>query len=289
MRYFITKRLTAELPPSRQVEFDIDLKPGAKPSSRSPFRLSKTEQDSLESFVSELMQKGWIEISDSPWVSNIFGIPKKNQVTGKAPSRAQWLRSGDPSLPIRWVIDYRYVNSQTNIPKIPLPNIKELFDRMAHAKLFTTIDLAQGYHQRRVSTRSKKLIAFRTKNEIYQWCVAPMGLSGMPGIWSRLMRVLFGKFDFAVVYLDDICVFSSDLKSHLIHLKAIFEVLRKEKLYARTTKCEFGKESIDFLGHTISCEGLHVDIRKIRDIEQRAAPINKKDLLSFLGLAGYYR
>ncbi|TYZ67606.1 hypothetical protein PybrP1_010346, partial [[Pythium] brassicae (nom. inval.)] len=95
--------------------------------------------------------KGWIELSDSPWVSNVFGIPKKDPKTGEAISRTEWLRSGNTGFPIRWVIDYRYVNSQTVVPKIPLPRIEELFDRMAGKKAFSVIDLAQGYHQMHAS------------------------------------------------------------------------------------------------------------------------------------------
>ncbi|EGZ15208.1 hypothetical protein PHYSODRAFT_508286, partial [Phytophthora sojae] len=105
------------------------MKPNAASSTRAPFRLSKTEQEALEKFVAENMKKGWIEVSNSPWVSNIF----------------EWLRSGNSSIPIRWVIDFRYVNSQTKIPKIPLPLIEAIFDKMVGCTVFTVLDLAQGY------------------------------------------------------------------------------------------------------------------------------------------------
>nr|AIG56412.1 secreted protein [Achlya hypogyna] len=95
-----------------------------------------------------------------------------------------------------------YVNFQTEAPHIPLPSIKELFDSMHGAKM----DLASGYNQILVMPKSRSYTAFRTHNETYQWCVAPQGMAGMPGTWSRLMRILFGRFPF-VVYLDDICVF----------------------------------------------------------------------------------
>jgi hypothetical protein len=195
------------LPPSRPVEFELDMKADAMPSHRAPFRLSKTEQDALDLFVEEKLDQGWIELSDSPWVSNIFGIPKKDPKSGAQVSRAEWIRSGNSNLPIRWVIDYRYINSLTNVAKIPLPRIEELFDKMIRARVFSVLDLAQGYHQMRVKSATRQYTAFRTHRETYQWCVAPMGLAGMPGVWSRLMRILFGKFEFLVVYLDDICVF----------------------------------------------------------------------------------
>ncbi|KAF1313353.1 Retroelement pol polyprotein, partial [Globisporangium splendens] len=211
------------LPPRRRVEFELCMRPDATPSNRSPFRFSKTEQDALDVFVEEKLKKGWIELSDSPWVSNVFGIPKKDPSFGKQTSRSEWIRSGNSTLPIRWVIDYRYVNSQTVVPKIPLPRIEELFDEMQGASVFSVLDLAQGYHQMRVSPESRKYTAFRTHSETYQWCVAPMGLTGMPGVWSRLMRILFGKYPFIVVYLDDICVFSTAMEEHIKHLGILFE------------------------------------------------------------------
>ena len=137
-----------------------------------------------------------------------------------------------------------------------------------YAPVFSVLDLAQGYHQMRVKPATRKYTAFRTHRETYQWCVAPMGLAGMPGVWSRLMRILFGKFVFLVVYLDDICVFSESIEDHLEHLEQLFQVLRKEKLYAHKKKCHFGQHEVKFLGHTISSEGLAVDDSKTKSIAE---------------------
>lgn len=283
------EKLPDTLPPQRRVQFDLKMKSDATPSARAPFRLSKTEEEALDAFIQETLKKNWIELSDSPWVSNIFGVPKRNQQTGQLLKRSEWLRSGNSNIPIRWVIDYRYVNSQTLIPKIPLPLIEVLFDRMVQAEVFTVIDLAQGYHQMLVDKDSRKYTAFRTSRDTYQWCVAPMGLAGMPGIWSRLMHTIFGHLDFVVVYLDDICVFSKSNAAHLNHLREVFMILRKEKLYAHSSKCDFGQSSVKFLGHQVSKEGLSVDKGKTSAIEKWPTPSSQKDLLSFLGLAGYYR
>jgi hypothetical protein len=281
-------KLPDALPPHRAVEFDLNMKSDAKPQHRPPFRLSQVEQASLDKFVVDLEKKGWITLSSSDWVSNIFGVPKRDE-HGRMQSRREWLRTATPDTPIRWVLDYRHVNSQTEVPKIPLPNIEDLFDRMHGCCVFTKIDLASGYHQMLVVPTARKYTAFRTHREVYEWVVAPMGMAGMPGIWSRLMRRLFDKFPFVVVYMDDICVFSRNNEEHAVHLEAICEVLRDEKLYARPDKCAFGAVSVNFLGHTISKDGLHVDQQKIRAIEKWSEPTNRKELLSFLGLAGYYR
>ncbi|KAH9184555.1 hypothetical protein AeNC1_013469 [Aphanomyces euteiches] len=270
--------LPDQLPPKRAVQFDLRLKPDAKPQNRAPFRLAKVEQAAIDKFVDNLKEKGWVELSTSDWVSNIFGVPKKDE-NGKLPSRQVWLKTATPNTSIRWVLDYRHVNSQTEIPKIPLPNIEDLFNNMHGRTVFTKIDLASGYHQMLVEPHARKL----------QWCVAPMVLAGMPGIWSRLMRCLFDKFPFVVVYLDDICVHSKHLNEHVNHLRCVLEVLRKEKLYARIEKCAFAVPKVDFLGHTMSAEGLQVHSNKVRAIEKWSSPTNHKELLSFLGMAGYYR
>ncbi|KAF1319537.1 Retroelement pol polyprotein, partial [Globisporangium splendens] len=159
------ERLPEGLPPERLVQVQVEMKPDTMPSSRAPFRLSKTEQEALDVFINENLKKGWIEVSNSPWVSNIFGIPKKDPSTGRIPKRAEWLRSGNSAIPIRWVIDYRYANSQT---KIPLPLIEELLDQMSGCTVFTAIDLAQGYHQMLVEKQSRQYTAFRSHKETYQ-------------------------------------------------------------------------------------------------------------------------
>lgn len=173
-----------------------------------------------------MLESNWIEVSESPWVSSIFAVPKKDPAFGKQPSRSEWIKPGNAQHPVRWVVHYRYVNSQTEIPNIPLPRIEKIFDRMPGCTIFSTLGLAQGYHKMLAVPSSKKFTAFRTDKEVYQLRVAPMGLSGMSRVWSRLMRVLFVKFTFVVVYLDDLCVFSRSEEEHCLHLRAVFEVLR---------------------------------------------------------------
>ncbi|KAF0710681.1 hypothetical protein As57867_005472, partial [Aphanomyces stellatus] len=213
------------------------------------------------------LQKGWIEHSNSDWVSNIFGVPKRSD-DGQMLSRREWLRTATPDTPIRWVLDYRHVNSQS--------------DSTAQQRRLVRSHML-------VVPGARKYTAFRAHRDVYEWVVAPMGMAGMPGIWSRLMRRLFDKFDFVVVYMDDICVFSRSMDDHVQHLRVICDVLRAEKLYARPSKCAFGVDSVDFLGHTISKDGLHVDQSKVRAIEMWSEPKSCKDVMSFVGSASYYR
>ncbi|GMF54451.1 unnamed protein product [Phytophthora fragariaefolia] len=170
--------LRNELPPEREIQHDIVLKPGATPSARSPFRHARIEERELAKFVKGLLGKNNNEESNSAWSSNIFAIPKKVAATGEAPTRAEWLRSGDAGVPIRWVIDYRHVNSQSVIPKIPLPRVDDLFDKLSGAAYFSTLDLMSGYHQMLLEPSARELTAFQANGELYQWVVAPMGLAG---------------------------------------------------------------------------------------------------------------
>ncbi|OWZ11093.1 Retroelement pol Polyprotein [Phytophthora megakarya] len=160
----------------------------------------------------------------------------------------------------RWVMNYRYINTQTEVPKIPLPRIDKLFDRK--------LGCSQDYHQMRIATSSRKYTAFRTDKEIYHWCVAPMGLSGMPEVWSQLMRLLFGKFQFVVVYLDDMNTAT---------------IYGKFSTRYELNDCMHGALSVYLR------QGLQVDKRKTLAIEQFPEPATPKQLLSFLGLAGHYR
>ncbi|GMF30525.1 unnamed protein product [Phytophthora fragariaefolia] len=258
---YLREELPEGLPPERDIEHSVQLK-----------------QD--------------IERSSSPWVSNVFSVPKRDPVTGELPTKIQWVRGCDPSKPVRWVVDYRYVNSATNIPPIPIPRIDEVFDRLAGAHVFTLIDLASGYHQIRMAFDSRQYTAFRAGSEIYQWCVAPMGVAGLTGTWSRLMRRILESKElsaFAVVYRDDICVFSKNRSDHLQHLRHVFEVLRSEQLYARPSKCHFAQPQIRFLGHIVSGERVRVDPNKTAAIANWAHPQSVKGLQRFLGLTGYYR
>lgn len=221
-----------------------------------------------------------------------FRCTEERPTPRKAPTRAKWIRSGDPEAPVRWVIDYRHDNTQTEVPKIPLPRIDDLFDKMEGARVLTTIDLAFDYHQLRMGPSSRHLTAFQTLQDEYEWLVAPMGLAGMPGTWTRLMASSFGgaKFgSFVVVYLNDIGIFSATAELHLQHLEAVLTELRSNRLYARLEKCVFLQTEVAFLGHVISSHGLHVDPRKVEAVTAWPVPTNRRELQRFLGLVGYYR
>ncbi|GJU85404.1 putative reverse transcriptase domain-containing protein [Tanacetum coccineum] len=219
------------LPPTRQVEFQIDLVPGAAPVVRAPYRLAPAEMKELSEQLQELSDKGFIRPSSSPWGAPVLFVKKK-----------------DGSF--RMCIDYRELNKLTVKNRYPLPRIDDLFDQLQGSSVYSKIDLRSDYHQLRVREEDIPKTAFRTR---------------------------YGHYEF------------QNKKEHEEHLKAILELLKKEELYAKFSKCEFWIPKVQFLGHVIDSKGIHVDPAKIESIKDWASPKTPTKIRQFLGLAGYYR
>ncbi|GJT10432.1 putative reverse transcriptase domain-containing protein [Tanacetum coccineum] len=229
------------LPPTRQVEFQIDLVPGAAPVARAPYRLAPSEMKELSEQLKELSDKGFIRPSSSPW--------------------------GAPVL------------------------IDDLFDQLQGSSVYSKIDLRSGYHQLRVQEEDIPKTAFRTRYGHYEFQVMPFGLTNAPAVFMDLMnRVCKPYLDkFVIVFIDDILIYSKNKQEHEEHLKLILELLKKEELYAKFSKCEFWIPKVQFLGHVIDSEGIHVDPAKIESVKDWASPKSPTEIRQFLGLAGYYR
>ena len=191
----------------------------------------------------------------------------------------------------RMCIDYRELNKLTIKNRYPLPRIDDLFDQLQGANYFSKIDLRSGYHQLRVLEEDVPETAFRTRYGHYEFVVMPFGLTNAPAVFMDLMnRVCRPYLDqFVIVFIDDILIYSRSKKEHGDHLRQVLGTLRKEKLYAKFSKCEFWIRRVEFLGHVVSEEGIHVDPSKIKAIENWSAPKMPTEIRQFLGLAGYYR
>ncbi|KAD6453809.1 hypothetical protein E3N88_08515 [Mikania micrantha] len=260
------------LPPTRQVEFRIDLIPGANPVAKSPYRLAPSELQELASQLQELSDKGFIRPSFSPWGAPVLFVKKK-----------------DGSF--RMCIDYRELNKLTIKNRYPLPRIDDLFDQLQGAKCFSKIDLRSGYHQLRVHEDDIPKTAFRTRYGHYEFMVMPFGLTNAPAVFMDLMnRVCKPYLDkFVIVFIDDILIYSKSKTEHENHLRTILELLKEEQLYAKFSKCEFWLKEVQFLGHIVNEQGIHVDPAKIETVKNWKAPTTPTEVRSFLGLAGYYR
>jgi hypothetical protein len=260
------------LPPARTVDMKIRLLPSKQPPFRPTYHLAKKELEELRQQLEDLEKKGFIRPSTSPFGAPVLFVKKKG---------------GD----LRMCVDYRMLNEQTIRDRYALPLIDELFDQLSGAKVFSKIDLRSGYHQIRVHEEDVQKTAFRTRYGHYEFTVMPFGLTNAPAVFMRLMNDVFRPLldKCVVVFLDDILVFSKSYEEHAQHLRAVFDVLRQHKLYAKLSKCEFGRKEVEFLGHMVSADGIRPLHDKVAAVKDWPRPENLSELRSFLGLTGYYR
>ncbi|GJX38063.1 putative nucleotidyltransferase, ribonuclease H [Tanacetum coccineum] len=254
------------------VKFRIDLIPGVTPVAKSPYRLAPSEMQELSGKNQELQDKGFIRPSHSLWGAPVLFVKKK-----------------DGSF--RMCIDYRELNKLTVKNRYPLPRIDDLFDQLQGSCYFSKIDLRSGYHQLRVHEDDILKTAFQTRYGHFEFTVMPFGLTNAPAVFMDLMnRVCKPYLDkFVIVFIDDILIYSKTKEDHEVHLRLVLELLRKEKLYAKFSKCEFWLQEVHFLGHVVNQSGIHVDPGKIEAVKNWKAPTTSSEIRSFLGLAGYYR
>ncbi|GJV28832.1 putative reverse transcriptase domain-containing protein [Tanacetum coccineum] len=236
------------LPHVREVEFRIDLIPGASPVVRSPYRLAPSEMLELSNQLKELQKEGFYST--------------KSLTMGSTRALCQEER-----------------------------RIDDLFDQLQGACCFSKIDLRSGYHQLRVREEDIPKTAFRTRYGHFEFTVMPFGLTNAPAIFMDLMnRVCKPYLDkFVIVFIDDILIYSKSEEEHEVHLKTILDLLEKEKLYAKFSKCEFWLKEVQFLGHVVNRDGIHVDPSKVESVKNWKTPESSTKIRSFLGLAGYYR
>ena len=260
------------LPPEREVEFVIETVPGAEPISRTPYRMAPAELRELQTQLQELIEKGFVRPSSSPWGAPVLFVKKK-----------------DGSM--RMCIDYRGLNNLTTKNKYPLPRIDELFDQLQGSQVYSKMDLRQGYYQLRVREEDIPKTAFNSRYGHYEFVVMPFGLTNAPASFMDLMHRTFKHYldKFVVIFIDDILVYSKSKEEHAIHLRMVLQTLKEHQLYAKFSKCEFWLPEVKFLGHKISGDGIQVDPDKIDTVLQWKQPETPTEVRSFLGLAGYYR
>lgn len=162
---------------------------------------------------------------------------------------------------------------------------------MAGAKYFTTLDMRLGYHQVRMKEDDEPKTTFKTHHGHYQFKVMPFGLTNAPATFQCIMNTVLSPYlrKFALVFLDDIFVYSKDLQSHLVHLRAIFIALQDNKFYIKESKCSFAQDQLQYLGHIILANRVATDPKNIAAMLRWPAPTTVPELRGFLGLIGYYR
>ena len=268
------------LPPERAIDHLIRLKPDAKPYSGPMYRLSPLELQTLEKEVKSLLKKGLIEPSSAEWGAPVFFVTKKSP-PGTPP--------GTPE-DLRLVVDYRRLNAQTHAHVGTIPNIADLHARLGGARYFTTLDLTSGYHQVRISEDDVPKTSFRTPMGLFCWRVVCFGLRNAPQTFQALMNKLIFPFSaFAVVYIDDILIFSETEEDHIKHVRTILEVLKRERLFAKPKKCKFQQTEVQFLGHVVTATGIKPDPSKVFVVKDWPQPADAAGLRSWVGLCTYFR
>ena len=271
----------SDLPITDRGELHLRLKQGAVPYRAKPFHQSAEARAQLELQVQELLRNKWIERSTSPWSANSIMVRKKDQS-------------------YRVVFDYRVLNDSLLPERHPLVSIDEVKDVLAAGKpkIFSSIDLKSGYHSLGLDKDSRELTAFRANGALYQHTRCPEGVASAPATYSRLMNLilaeekpglpsLVGKR--VLNYLDDVLITSADPKRHLQDLENVFIRLQDAKLRLSPKKCQFCRESVEYLGQSISATGLSPLKPKLEKLSAIPAPKNAKQLKIYLGAMGYYR
>ena len=270
---------------TKLVKMDIDT--GNSPLvSLRPYTLPLKHYEWVQREIESLEWAGVITKSMSKWASPIVVIPKKS-APGEPPKR-------------RLCVDFRKVNelqqevitagkTKGQISIHPLPKINQMYAKLKGAKVFSTIDLRNGYHHIALGKSSRAKTTFVTPFGKYEFLMVPFGLAQAPAYFQLLMNKVLKGLKFTMTYLDDIIIFSQAESQHLEHLDIVFSRLWEAGLKMKRSKCDFFKSEIHYLGHLISPEGISPLPNKLGSIKHMPAPNSAKEIKQFLGLTGYYR
>ena len=260
------------LPSHRDVDFVIELHLGTSPISMTPHRMAPVELQELKVQLQELLDKGFIRQSTSPWGAPVLFAKKKDET-------------------LRLCIDYRQLNRVTIKNRYPLSRIDDLFDQLKGARVYSKIDLHTSYHQLRVRETNIPKTAFRTWYGHFKFTVMSFGLMNAPEAFMDLMHRVFQPCSdqFAMVFVDDILIYSQSEDKQEDHLRIVLQALRGHQLYTKLSKCEFWLIGVKFLGHVVSASSVSIDPEKVEAIMSWERPKSVFEISSFLGLVGYYR
>ena len=253
-------------------EHEIPIEPAKKVPWGPLYNLSGRELQLLREYLETMQTKGWIRTSASPAGAPILFVPKADGT-------------------LRLCVDYRGLNAVTVKNRYPLPRIDEMLDRLVGAKIYTKLDLRDAYHRIRIKRGDEWKTAFRTRYGHFEYLVMPFGLCNAPASFQAYInQTLAGLLDITcIVYLDDILIFSQNEDAHKEHVAQVLERLRGAKLYAKTSKCEFHRPSVKFLGYIIDAVGVSMDPERISTIEEWPEPKTYTEIQVFLGFCGFFR
>ena len=235
-------------------------------------RVPPAKREEMRSLLKDMLAQDVIKPTNSPWASPVVLVKKKDGST-------------------RFCVDYRKVNAVTRKDAYPLPRIDDTLDTLSGSKLFSTLDLLSGYWQVEIDHNDREKTAFCTPDGLFEFKVMPFGLCNAPATFQRLMDTILAgiQWSHCLVYLDDIIVLGRTFKEHLRSLRAVFDQIRSANLKLKPRKCILCRQSVDFLGHIVSKEGIATDPAKTEKVMNWPVPVSKRDVQQFLGLTSYYR
>ncbi|KAL4112118.1 hypothetical protein QTP88_015966 [Uroleucon formosanum] len=260
-----------------QIYHEIKTSEAAQPINVRPYRLPFKHRQEIDRQIQKLEEDNIIAPSKSPWNAPLLVVPKKPDENGVVKYRV--------------CVDFRKLNQISTGDAYPLPNITEILDQLGKSRYYTTLDLAQGYHQVKMHPDHCHKTAFSTDKGHFEFLRVPFGLKGAPATFQRLMNsVLTGLNGIkAFVYLDDIIIYALNLEDHSRKLKEVFDRLRESNLKLQPSKCSFLRKEVNYLGHVITDKVVRPNPQKIDCVVKFPTPTNAKEIKSFLGLSGYYR
>lgn len=267
-----SRDLADKLPPHRDSDHKIPLRPGATPVYGPLYNMSREELQVLKKYLDENLGKGFVRPSSSPAASPVLFVRK-------------------PGGGLRFCVDYRGLNALTVKNRYPLPLVNETLARISRAKYFTKLDIVAAFNKLRMAQGEEWKTAFRTRYGLYEYLVMPFGLANAPGSFQNYINDVLREWldDFVTAYIDDILIYSDDLENHRRHVKTVLQALRDAGLQIDIDKCEFHQSSVKYLGLVIGSDGIKMDVAKVEAILSWKAPTNLKEVQGFLGFANFYR
>ena len=246
---------------------------GVEPVHTKQFPIPWAHRGYLDEYVNELLKKGCIEASRSPYNSPVFGVPKKDGT-------------------MRMVNDYRRINDYSLLDRHVIKEVQDCIDTVGvrESRVFSTLDLTSGFWQQELEPNSRAMTAFTIPGKgRFQWKRVPMGLSGSPAAFSRLIEEVTKGLTGVQGYLDDLLVHSPEIEGHLEDLEKCLIRLRQNNLKLNLKKCEFLAEEVPYLGFTLSAEGVRPGKLKLKAVEDFPPPTNPRQIRQFTGLCNYFR
>lgn len=242
----------------------------SKPIKQKTRPIPIVARKEFKGIIKDLLERKVIEPSSSEWASPVVLVKKKDGT-------------------LRLCIDYRQLNKVTKQDSYPLPTIDAVLQSLSGKKVFSTLDMASGYWQIKLTEEAKAKSAFTTSEGLFQFTALPFGLCTSPAVFQRMMDRVQEELHVKDVNIDDILVATESLERHYEVLEKVLQCMRRANLRLKPQKCKFVRNEVSFLGHKISEKGVQTDLAKIEEISRYPQPVSVRELRTFLGMASYYR